>query len=328
MTIVTRLLFVFLLFSVTAASTNAAHVAGRVDRSDLDDDIVESFPIPVLFGVVYDDLVPDFADPRDGGLRSHEGQDMRAPLGTPIVSPTEAIVISTGEGASAGKYVYTANPGGETFRYMHLDTIADLDRGDRLDVGDFIGTVGDTGNAPAGIYHLHLEVRDEDNDPTDPYERFSEDGFTLREQISAVRQIMREVRNEEEYATFLVETFPDVFMAALEKKYDLPNEIEDILEESGADERVELIKKLDALIQTIPSVLPVGLGGGDSGTAVSLLQTYLIYTQRGSARDRLAEAGATGYFGTITADALREYQAVHTLPETGAFDAKTRTVMQ
>ena len=173
-----------------------------VDRSDLDDEIVETFPLPVLFGVEYDDIYPDYGDPRGGGTREHEGQDMRAPQGTPIVSPTDAIVIRTGEGSSAGKYVYTTNPGGETFRYMHLDSIADIEAGDELEVGDFIGTVGDTGNAPEGVWHLHFEVRDKDNDPTDPYPRLGQ-AFTTKERMSFLRDILRDVDDEEEYVAFV-----------------------------------------------------------------------------------------------------------------------------
>src|SRR5690606_33403599 len=107
-----------------------------VDRDDLDDDIVKEVPIPVLFGVEYNDIRSDFGDPRGDGTREHEGQDIFAPEGTPIVSPTDAIVLSTGEGEGSGVYIYTANPGGETFRFMHLKDVADLDRGDELKIGD------------------------------------------------------------------------------------------------------------------------------------------------------------------------------------------------
>ena len=105
---------------------------------------------------------------------------MRAPQGTPVVSPTEAVVTGVGVGASSGKYVYTANPGGESFRYMHLDTMADIERGDKLSVGDFIGTVGDTGNAPDGVYHLHFEVKNLKNEAIDPNERLGGAPFTIK----------------------------------------------------------------------------------------------------------------------------------------------------
>lgn len=318
---------IFILFISFTPLAEARH-GDSVNRSKLDNDIVEEFPVPILFGVAYESIVPDFGDPRGGGTRSHEGQDMRAPKGTPIVSPTEAIVISTGEGASAGKYVYTANPGGETFRYMHLDEIANgLRRGDVLDVGDFIGTVGDTGNAPDGVYHLHFEVRDSKNRATDPYERLAGDVFSLKEKMSFMRDIMNGVDDEDEYAEFLVETFKTEFLAAYEKKYDLPNEIEDVLGDSDVVAAVDLLVKLRTIIATIPALLPVGMTDGDSGTHVALLQTYIIFNSEGPARDYLAASGATGYFGGITTAALIEFQEDNNISETGVFDTATKREM-
>lgn len=315
-------------FISSLPSTTFARHASRVDRSDLDTDIVETFPVPILFAVGYEDVTPDFGDPRGGGTRSHEGQDMRAPQGTPIVSPTEAIVIRTGDGDSSGKYVYTANPGGETFRYMHLDYVADIEPGDKLAVGDFIGTVGDTGNAPDGVYHLHLEVRDETNEPTDPYERFSEAGFTLKEEVSFLRGIFSDVRNDDEYAEFLVDTFGSEFSMALKQNYNLPSVVDAVLEETGAGEQVAATKQLTALIASLPAALAKPQSKGEVGAAVVLLQIYLIYSGTGPARDKLAAAGPTGYFGFVTEAALLEYQTTHALTaQPGVYDAATRTNM-
>lgn len=311
-----------------AALARHTSAFGRVDTRDLDDDPVEEVPIPILFGVELSNLVPDFADPRGGGTRSHEGQDLRAPKGTPIVSPTEAVVISTGEGPSAGKYVYTANPGGEVFRYMHLDAIADIQRGDELDVGDFIGTVGDTGNAPDGVYHLHLEIRDEDNDPTDPYPRL-EDAFTLKEKMSFLKGIINDFprSQRDEYAEFLVETFTQEFREALRAKYSLPDEIEEAMEDGGVVSTAKLQEQLKALIASIPQLLTLELVNGDSGAAVQLLQIFLIYTGDGPAHADLVAAGPTGYYGTITEAAVREYQVENDLADTGVYNQKTRSGM-
>lgn len=90
----------------------------------LDSEPVQDLPIPVLLGVAVSDLYPNFGDPRDGGTRTHEGEDIMAPKDDYIVSPTDAVVTSVGTGESAGNYVYTANPGSETFAYMHLDKFA------------------------------------------------------------------------------------------------------------------------------------------------------------------------------------------------------------
>lgn len=312
------------------AGVDARHTSeyGRVDASDLDDDIVEDLPVPVLFSVAIGDIVPDFGDSRGGGTRLHEGQDISAPKGTPIVSPTEAIVISTGSGESAGKYVYTASPGGEVFRYMHLDEIADLSRGDELSVGDFIGTVGDTGNAPDGVYHLHLEIRDEDNDATDPFPRLTQE-FTLKEKVSFVSGILRNFSRSERkaYAEFLVSTFSADFSEAIRKGYDLPSEIEDALGDSGAGNRTKLLTQLQALINQIPSVLTADLQLEDQGSRVVLLQFFLMYTDGGPAQQKLVAADPTGYYGAITEAAVREYQELHDVTETGSYDAPTRKAM-
>lgn len=135
----------------------------------LDDEIVKYLPVPV-FGVEVSELTKNFGDPRDGGDRMHEGLDILAPKGTPVVSPTEAVVTRVGNGGSSGLYVRTANPGGETFVYMHLSDFADdLEAGDVLEVGDIIGYVGNTGNAAGGPTHLHFEIRK--GKALDPYPR-------------------------------------------------------------------------------------------------------------------------------------------------------------
>lgn len=154
----------------------------------LDDDIVEDFPIPVLF-VPLSKIWPDFGDPRGGGTRKHQGQDILAPSRTPIVSPTEAVVTKIGNGESAGIYVYTANPGGEVFAYMHLDEVAPgLKRGDVLEAGDLVGFVGNTGNAKETPPHLHFEIRD-GRKALDPYPRLT-GAFTAEEQVRILTAII------------------------------------------------------------------------------------------------------------------------------------------
>ncbi len=302
----------------------ASDARSDVDRDDLDDEIVEDIRMPILFSMFADDIVPDFGAPRGGGSRSHEGQDMLAPKGTPIVSPTQAIVISVGEGLSSGKHVYTANPGGETFVYMHLDTIAhNLDRGDKLNAGDFIGTVGDTGNAPDGVYHLHFEIEDEDGDPTDPAKRITKD-FSAKQQVSYLKDIFKIIRNDKVYARFLVDEFPDVFKTAVKEDWDLPRAIEDELEDLDIEAELDAEQGFRSVLGSIPSVVGSGLETGDSGIYVTLMQMFLIYTTDNDARDRLAAAGPTGYYGAITADAVKAYQYEQNISETGEYDSRTR----
>lgn len=314
---------VFLLTPVIAAANHNDNRNGwDVDRDRLDEDVVGLFSVPVLFGVQA--IASNYGDPRGGGTRSHEGQDIMALKGSPIVSPTEAIVIRTGEGESAGKYVYTANPGGETFRYMHLDEVADINRGDRLKIGDFIGTNGDTGNAPDGAYHLHLEVRDEDNKATDPYPRLDGE-FSLQEKMSFMEGILEDYDgDEEEYATFLVENFKSDFTAGFRAGYDLPDEIVEALADTGVVSEQAEEQRLAETLAQIPPALTLELETGDQSLLVTLLQIYIIYTSEGVARNELAAVGATGYYGSLTAAAVQELQAKLAIEETGKYDKNTR----
>ena len=279
----------------------------------LDDDPVENLPIPILLGVAKANIYSDFGDPRDGGDREHEGQDILAPKGAYIVSPTEAVVIRVGEGSSAGNYVYTANPGGETFAYMHLDEIADgLSSGDELEPGDLIGYVGNTGNAMGGVTHLHFEIRD-GREATDPYPRLTRE-FTAKERIDALEQILEDSDDEEEEAEGLVSAHRAFFVAARAQGIALPDAIEEAL-----------------------GTVPVGASGavsgsftrdltlGSQGADVTALQTLLISANTGSAARELATAGATGYFGALTQRALAEYQAAKGIsPAAGYFGALSR----
>lgn len=304
-----------------------ARHSSRVDTSDLGKDIVEEIPAPVLFGIDIKTLVPDFGEPRGGGTRTHVGQDMLAPKGTPIVSPTEAVVTSKGTGPSAGKYVYTANPGGESFRYMHLDSIADIDVGDELSVGDLIGTVGDTGNAPDGVYHLHFEIKDKSGDFVDPYTRLK-DEFTVKEKMSFLRDILRKVdEDEDDYAEFLVTEFPTEFKAAFDKKYSLPDEIEDAMKDSVFFEQGEALHDIKKLLAVVPQILVEPMYFGEQGPKVQLLQLYVMFYSQGSARDALFASGATGYYGPVTQSAIREYQENMNLEGTGQYNVQTRVQM-
>lgn len=273
---------------------------------ELDDDPVEYLTIPVLFGVSVDDLIPNFGDPRDGGAREHKGLDMLAPEGAPVVSPTDAVVIRIGDGSSSGIYVTTANPGGESFVYMHLAEAADIEEGDVLDAGELIGFVGDTGNAVGGPAHLHFEVR-EDREAMDPLPRLTRE-YSLKEKMEFLEEILRDVDDEEEFAEFLVEEYLGVFVQARMEKIALPDEIEEALPERVTNKR-----------DTIPSV---DLSRGDEGADVVALQSILI------AEGHLDIIAPTGYFGTLTEAALQTYQRERDIePASGYYGPITRSHM-
>lgn len=279
--------------------------------NDLDNDPVEKFPIPILLGLALRQVTSDFGDPRGGGTREHEGQDFIAPRGAYIVSPTDAVVLRTGTGESAGKYVYTANPGDETFAYMHLDEIADgIKAGTVLEPGDLIGYVGDTGNAKGGVTHLHFEVR-EGREALDPFDRL-EGEFSLEDRMEALEKILDDADDEEEEAEMLVQAHRGLFIAAAAQGIDIPEAVEDALGTMGT-------------IGAVATGFLRDLTLGSQGADVVALQAFLIAEDKGSKADALAGAGATGYFGAMTQAALIEYQAASGInPTSGYFGPLTR----
>ncbi len=96
--------------------------------------------------------------PRSGG-RLHEGQDIFAPRGTPVLSATEGYVVRLGENALGGNVVFVAGAGGRNYYYAHLDSHAPgLAVGDHVTPQTVLGYVGTTGNASGTAPHLHFGV--------------------------------------------------------------------------------------------------------------------------------------------------------------------------
>ncbi len=93
---------------------------------------------------------------RDGGQRSHQGVDIFAPRGTPVLAATDGRVSSTGNRGLGGKQVWLREGfSGKSQYYCHLDSIA-VSPWQQVKRGDTLGFVGNTGNARATTPHLHF----------------------------------------------------------------------------------------------------------------------------------------------------------------------------
>jgi murein DD-endopeptidase MepM/ murein hydrolase activator NlpD len=91
------------------------------------------------------------------GSRIHEGQDIMAACGTPLVAAQSATVKFVGTQALAGNYVViSASDGSADYVYMHMRDRALVKKGDAVATGQPIGFVGQTGDATA--CHLHFEL--------------------------------------------------------------------------------------------------------------------------------------------------------------------------
>lgn len=97
-----------------------------------------------------------FGVDRDAGARRHEGIDIFAPRGTPVIAAEAGQVTRVGDTARGGKNVWVRGDQ-RSFYYAHLDSIA-VSAGDRVMRGETLGTVGNTGNAVTTSPHLHFGI--------------------------------------------------------------------------------------------------------------------------------------------------------------------------
>jgi murein DD-endopeptidase MepM/ murein hydrolase activator NlpD len=113
-------------------------------------------PVPVQ-EVAPKDLADTWGALRSGN-RLHEGIDIFAPLGRPVLSTTNGVVFKVGEDDLGGHVVRVLGPGWQWHYYAHLDRFADIKPGSTVKPGSILGYVGNTGNAGGTPYHLHYGV--------------------------------------------------------------------------------------------------------------------------------------------------------------------------
>ena len=124
--------------TTTAAAPPSAGTSARV------------FPVagPHTFG-------GGFGAARSG--HTHQGQDIMAACGTPLVSVSRAKVKRVSFQALAGNYVVIRNKKlHQDYMYAHLAARASVVKGQILQPGQQLGIVGQTGDATA--CHLHFEL--------------------------------------------------------------------------------------------------------------------------------------------------------------------------
>jgi len=87
----------------------------------------------------------------------HQGVDIFAPKGQPVVSPVTGLIEHVGR-TSVGGNCITIRRGDERFYMAHLDSLQDLRAGQTIHAGDAVGTVGNTGNAQGTAPHVHFSI--------------------------------------------------------------------------------------------------------------------------------------------------------------------------
>lgn len=112
--------------------------------------------VPVQ-GVAASRLRDSWGNARSGG-RAHQGIDIFAPRGTPVLAATDGMVTRVGVNALGGQVVWVVGPARQMHYYAHLDRYGDVRAGDLVKAGDVLGYVGTTGNARGTPPHLHYGI--------------------------------------------------------------------------------------------------------------------------------------------------------------------------
>lgn len=161
-------------FAATAAALVVTGVAAVVPAQPAG---AETRPIcyPVEGGTAVAPIADSFGDPRGGGTRLHEGDDLMAPKHTRLLSTVDGTVREIVFQNDKGNRVVVQDDAGWFYVYLHVNNdtpgtddmsatrdqafAAGLVVGQRVSRCQPIGYVGDSGNAEASGSQLHFEIR-------------------------------------------------------------------------------------------------------------------------------------------------------------------------
>lgn len=141
------------------AKGTAVRAAGSVATNGVE----PVFPVaaPTTFG-------DDWLAPRGG--RYHEGIDLMAARGAPIVAVVTGTLFRVGTSPISGNRLWLRGSNGDEYFFAHLDGFAPVaGEGAQVRAGTVIGYVGDTGDARGTTPHLHFEIHPGGGGPIRPY---------------------------------------------------------------------------------------------------------------------------------------------------------------
>jgi hypothetical protein len=157
-------------------------VAGAASAAVPKKGVVPTLIFPVAGAVTYTD---DFGEPRPGG--AHQGNDLLAAKKTPVVAVEPGKVKFWTTSAAAGCMLYLYGDTGTTYMYIHLNNdltmrndnngkcvpgvsyARGLKDGAKVQAGQLVGYVGDSGDANGIASHLHFEVHPNGGAAVSPY---------------------------------------------------------------------------------------------------------------------------------------------------------------
>ncbi|MCH7402461.1 peptidoglycan DD-metalloendopeptidase family protein [Belliella kenyensis] len=190
-----------LTYQVSKTSTHAIRVQPELFRGGIVQIRIRynaslAFPIE---GKTHKSIGSFFGVDRDGGSRRHEGIDVFAPKGTPVLAVTEGRVSRVGTNRLGGKTV-SLSSGPYSFYYAHLDSQL-VNVGKKVIAGDTLGLVGNTGNAITTPPHLHFGIYRSGRGAVDPFHflataaDFNSANFADSSKLGAINKIIVEKAN-------------------------------------------------------------------------------------------------------------------------------------
>jgi hypothetical protein len=105
--------------------------------------------------------------PWEEGGRLHEGVDIAAPSGAPVLAAADGVVVAAGVDGGYGRFVEVEHAEGLRSIYAHLGSIdPGVAPGAPVKIGVPIARIGSTGSSTGP--HLHFEIRDPKGRPLNP----------------------------------------------------------------------------------------------------------------------------------------------------------------
>jgi murein DD-endopeptidase MepM/ murein hydrolase activator NlpD len=132
--------------------------------------VIHGFVFPVGDPHTFGD---SFGAPRMMGTEyqhAHQGTDIMAPSGTPLLACERGVITKMGSDVLGGTKIWVKGESGTYYYYAHLSAFAEgMVDGLVVEAGTVIGFVGDTGNARGGAPHLHFEIHPDGGAAVNPY---------------------------------------------------------------------------------------------------------------------------------------------------------------
>jgi murein DD-endopeptidase MepM/ murein hydrolase activator NlpD len=141
-----------------------ARLRGRIEQIQIEISLIRPFAVcPVGGPHAVADNFGDLRHEPGGGTHIHQGDDIMAAPGTPILAPFDGVAsVSHSFLGGLGVYVH-----GE-FGYVYNAHLSELGLLGPVEVGDVVGYVGSTGHSSGP--HDHFEWHPENGPAVDPYE--------------------------------------------------------------------------------------------------------------------------------------------------------------